>query len=308
MSTDVSASFVFLIGTGRCGSSLVHEVVAQHQEVGFLSNVEDRTSGPAVLGRWNGPLFRRLPPTVTAKGRIRFAPSEGYRILDRRVSPAISTPVRDLTAADATPWLAGRVRRFFEGRARVQGAPVFVHKFTGWPRAGFLDAVFPEARFVHVIRDGRAVANSLLQMPWWQGYAGPATWSWGPLPASYQREWETSGRSFPVLAALEWKLLMDAFDEAKGVVPADRWLDVRYEDLIHDPRATMKGLLEFAGLPWTPAFEDRLGRYRFDPARTDSFRRDLGAEDREAMERSVLERLLRLGYESSGTATGEGKA
>jgi hypothetical protein len=306
MATDMAPStFVFILGTGRCGSSLVHEVMAQHRDVGFLSNVEDRTAAPAAAGRWNGPVYRHLPPSVTQKGRARFAPSEGYRILERKVSRAISTPARDLTAADATPWLAERFRRFFETRARAQRSPVFLHKFTGWPRAGFIDAVFPEARFVHVVRDGRAVANSLLQMPWWEGYRGPEGWGWGRLPEPYEREWEASGRSFPVLAALEWKVLMDAFAEARSAIPSERWLEIRYEDLIHDPTASTKELVEFAGLSWTADYEDRFLRYRFEAGRADAFRRDLGDSHLRSIDQVLRVRLAQLGYIDDFPSTDE---
>jgi hypothetical protein len=275
MRSELPPTFVFMLGTGRCGSSLLQEILAQHDDVGFLSNIEDLTSAPAIIGRWNGPIFRRMPPSFSRKGRARFAPSEGYRILDRRVSPAISTPFRDLTEEDATPWLAGRFRRFFEERAHEQERPVFIHKFTGWPRARFIDAVLPEVRFVHVIRDGRAVANSLLQMPWWQGYGGPSRWGWGPLSGADELAWEHSGRSFPVLAALEWKVLMDAFALAEASVNPERWLEIRYEDLVGDPVATTKQLLEFLGLDWSTAFEGRFQRYRFDTGRIVSYRSDL---------------------------------
>lgn len=297
MATDMApTTFVFILGTGRCGSSLVHEVMAQHRDVGFLSNVEDWTAAPAAAGRWNGPVFRSLPPSVSRKGRARFAPSEGYRILDRRVSPAISAPVRDLTSADATPWLGGRFRRFFDDRARAQRTPVFVHKFTGWPRARFIDAALSEARFVHVIRDGRAVANSLLQMPWWRGYRGPEAWSWGPLPASYEQEWESASRSFPVLAALEWKVLMDAFAESKGAIDPERWLEIRYEDLVHDPVSSCKAVLEHIGLPWTAEYEERFRLYRFGAERAEAFRRDLSESDVRTLDRVLSEQLVQFGY------------
>ena len=113
---------------------------------------------------------------------------------------------------------------FFEERARVQDKPLFLHKFTGWPRSGFLQRILPDARFVNVVRDGRAVANSFLQMPWWRGYEGPEGWGWGPLPEEYQQIWEESGRSFAVLAGLEWRILMEAFEAAQARVPDDQWM------------------------------------------------------------------------------------
>lgn len=295
MTPSPSPGFVFVLGTGRCGSTLVHDVLARHPGVGSLLNVEDRL-GSQVSGRWGQAIYRRLPVRFTEKGRARLAPSEGYEILERRVSPILSRPVRDLVADDATPWLADRVRDFFDQLATARRTPVVLHKFTGWPRARFLHAVLPAARFVHVIRDGRAVANSLLQMPWWRGYEGPDAWGWGPLPDLDEKEWEASGRSFPVLAALQWRLLMDAFEDARAEVPAELWHEVRFEEFVDAPRDETRSLLEFVGLTWTDAFERNFRHHRFRTARKDAFLRDLDRRDLEDVERVLGDRLERLGY------------
>ena len=50
---------------------------------------------------------------------------------------------------------------------------------------------------------------------------------------------------------------MDAFAEAKAAIDPERWIEVRYEDLVRDPIATTKGVAEFMGLPWSKAFEER---------------------------------------------------
>ena len=189
-----------MLGTGRCGSTLVHELLCQHDDVAFLSNLEDL--GAARRGRHDsGRLYRRMPPWVTEKGRTRFAPSEGYRALGREVSPILESSDRDLLAADATPWLTDRL-----GRSSRTGPgtpePFYLHKLTGWPRAGFLHAVFPDARFVNVVRDGRAVANSWLQMDWWLGYRGPEHWHFGPLSPEHARS--TSAADGPSWCWPDW--------------------------------------------------------------------------------------------------------
>ena len=275
---------------------MLHEVVARHPDVGFVSNVEDRFLLPASAGRWNNELYRRVPARFTRKGRLRFAPSEAYRVLDHKVSPALSTPFRDLLAEDVTPWLSARTQRFFEERARIQRKPLFLHKFTGWPRSGFLQRILPDARFVNVIRDGRAVANSFLQMPWWRGYLGPEAWGWGPLPEEYERIWEESDRSFAVLAGLEWRILIEAFEAARAQVPETQWLDVRYEDFLAEPRMTMGQVLEFLGLRWTPAFESGFRMYRFDLSRKDAYRNDLGIHDVALLDAALCPVLRRYAY------------
>lgn len=294
--------FVFVLGTGRCGSSLIHEVLARNPDVGFLSNLDDNLGALDLGGRWNGAIFRRVPPSFAQKGRLRYAPSEGYQILDRQVAPILSAPCRDLVAADVTPWLGQRTREFFDRRRAVQGKPTFLHKFTGWPRAGFLHEVFPDARFIHVVRDGRAVANSWLQMSWWTGWSGPDRWSWGQLAPAYRQAWEDSDRSFVTLAGLNWRLLLDAFEAARARLPEEAWLEVRYEDVIAEPDKQFAAMLDFAGLPWSSGFSAGFGRYAFNSRRSDAFRRDLDPANLARLEAVIADPLERYGYPVEGAA------
>jgi hypothetical protein len=288
--------YVFVLGTGRCGSTLIHEVLARHPDVAFLSNVEDRLPHLVLSGRFNGPVFRRMPVMLTKKGRFRFAPSEGYRLFAAQASPILSEPMRDLTREDATPWLRHRVSQLLDRHATRQDKPVFLHKFTGWPRARFLDGVLPNTRFIHIVRDGRAVANSWLQMPWWRGYQGPDKWQFGPLPNDFAREWEEANRSFVILAAIGWKMLMDAFEEARESLRPEQWLQLRYEDFLDDRNSATREMLDFADLEWSPAFESGLRRYNFQQGRRDAFRTELDALDLAELEKSLAQHLKRYCY------------
>jgi omega-hydroxy-beta-dihydromenaquinone-9 sulfotransferase len=294
---DDAQRFVFVLGTGRCGSTLVEEVLCRHPGVGFVSNLDDRCNLPAAAGRWNGAVYRRLPAAATQKSRLRYAPSEGYRVLSREVSPMLAAPLHDLTAADVTPWLEGRFSTFFHERARAQRTEVFLHKFTGWPRSGFIKGVLPSARFIHVVRDGRAVANSWLQMPWWRGFEGPDHWQWGPLPADLEAEWEASGRSFVVLAGLLWQLLIDSFDSARAAIASSDWLEVRSEDVAAKPRQSFVTMLDFCGLSWDAEFERGFERHSFTASGSDAFRRDLDPSDVERLSRILASRLAARGYD-----------
>ena len=39
-------------------------------------------------------------------------------------------------------------------------------------------------------------------------------------------------------------------------------MEVRYEDVLAEPREHMRGMLDHLGLDWTPAFERGFARYR----------------------------------------------
>lgn len=286
---------VFVLGTGRCGSSLLQEMLSRHPDAAFLSNVDDRIG---TLGRRNRDVYAAVPARLTRKGRLRFAPSEGYRLLDRDVSPMLSRPVRDLTAADVTPWLRRRLSATFTRRFDAQPGRVFLHKFTGWPRAGLLKEVFPRARFVHVVRDGRAVANSLLQMPWWRGHQGPGQWRLGPLPDEHQQLWERHGRSFVVLAGLYWRILIEAHETARDAVGgrSDRWSTLRYEDLIADPMGACASILAWVGLEWTDTVATRVAAQPVRSDRSEAFRSDLDPTQLAQLEEVIALVLSRYGY------------
>lgn len=299
----------FVLGSGRCGSTLVTELVARHPDVGFISNVDDKLSRVNLKGRWNHTLFAQSPERDPAlrpfrdrrrliePGRLRVAPSEGWLVLDRQVSSIFPQPCRDLTAQDAMPWLQRRIAAFFDDRIEAQGRPVFVHHLTGWPRTGLLRSVYPQARFVNVVRDGRAVCSSWLQMGWWDGYQGPDRWYLGPLSPADQQVWEESGRSFVVLAGLGYRMLMDAFAAARALVPPDQWLDLRLEDLMEDPRGRTVEVLDFLGLHWTPEFERGFRRHTFQASRGTAWKRDLSDDQVAALEATIAGPLARYGYQ-----------
>jgi omega-hydroxy-beta-dihydromenaquinone-9 sulfotransferase len=285
---------LFLVGTGRCGSTLVANLIAARSGVGFVSRL-DNLSAPIWIGRFNGFLYRQLPPQSMGSP-VRFTPSEGYRAIRREIGSALVDPVRDLTQADAFPWLVEGLRDFFGKRARAQRSAVFMHKFTGWSRVGLLQAAFPNASFVHVVRDGRAVANSLLHVSWWRGWRGPERWGFGPLAGEDTREWEASGRSFPVLAGLEWRILMDSYDAAARLVGPQHWMTIRYEDVVTDPTASLGGILAEVGLPLTDEFARRVRRHRITAERVDAFRSDLTPADLDSLNRLLERHLVSKGY------------
>jgi hypothetical protein len=99
-----------------------------------------------------------------------------------------------------------------------------------------------------------------------------------------------------VLAGLQWKVLIDAAEAARAELPADRWLEIRYEDFVAAPRERMAEMLDFIGLSWTAAFERGFASHTFSAGRTDAYRRDLGIHDLAILEAAIADDLRRLGY------------
>jgi hypothetical protein len=286
----------FIVGTGRCGSTLVQELLANHEDVGFVSNLDDNLAPLNLKGRFNGLLYGLTKGSWTRKGAARFAPSEAFRLISREVSPVYENSYRDLVAGDVSPWIRRKFVSFFESRWKAQGRTNFVHKYTGWPRIGFFAEIFPESRFIHIIRDGRAVANSWLQTDWWGGYRGPNHWQWGQLPVELQDEWTSAEQSFAALAGIGWRLLMESFDRCAAIMPAGKYYEVRYEDILAQPERSLRSIAEMIDLPWSGRLSRAVSRHQFETSREHAFKRDLTPVQVAQIERATAPLLRRHGY------------
>lgn len=284
---------VFIIGVGRSGSSILHELLGYHPRIGWMSELCDKY--PREPQRNRRMLEAMRFPLVGPILRRRFEPRECYAFFDE-FYPGFSAPMRDLTAADLTQRAATSIRVTLRA-VTVAPRDTLVIKLTGWPRLGFLAELFPEARFVHLVRDGRAVANSLLQVPWWHGWQGPENWRFGPLSEPYREVWEAHERSFVALAAIEWRLIMDAVEASRELIPEGRLLDVRYEDLCESPVAVMKKIVGHLPLDWSDELKRALVRNPLR-SRNEKWRTELGTEAAAVATSVLRDALPRYGYEA----------
>jgi hypothetical protein len=108
-----------------------------------------------------------------------------------------------------------------------------------------LHQLWPDARFVHVIRDGRDVALSMADWPKvYPKPAGFATWSQDRMST----------------IALWWEHNVRSGQQAGRVVGADLYYEVRYELLVSNPENECRALSEFLDVQYDPSmlhFHDR---------------------------------------------------
>jgi LPS sulfotransferase NodH len=155
-----------------------------------------------------------------------------------------------------------------------------------------LERLFPDALFVHLIRDGRDAALSFLSMP--RGIV-TETWMHPRAPADFACQWRTE-----VAAA-----------RRLGRRVGHRYLEVRYEELIADVEAVLARICAFAGLDYEPGMADYAGnvdvsakphqqRLKQPPtAGVRDWRTQMPAADVEAFEHVAGDLLRELGYETT---------
>lgn len=234
---------VFVIGTGRSGSTALMELIAYHEAFAWPSQYNDRWPR---THQWS--LASRLVdlPIVRTQRRLRFVPKHDEAFaLWNSCYPAFARPFRDLVADDVTPYVRQRFRATVADVTRYQGKTRFITKYTGWSRIAFVRAIFPDARFIHIVRDGRAVANSLLSVDWWQGWEGVYRWRWGVPSQEILDALARYDDSFLALAAVQWKILIRNICEKSSALPDKDVLVIRYEDLVSAPKREVKRFVDF---------------------------------------------------------------
>jgi hypothetical protein len=290
---SADAAPIFVIGSGRSGTTLFFRMLAEHPALAWISNWSNRfpRSGLALLAA-----RLRHAPGLRALGEhpLRPRPVEGYAPWSA-CCEGFARPARDLEAADADPDTAARLREMVRRHLAAQGRERFAAKYTGWSRIGFLDRVFPGARYVHVLRDGRAVAASLLRVDFWEGRRGPEHWRWGPLSDEDAALWEAEGRSPLVLAGLQWKLLVRNIRRA-GAGAGERYRELRYEELVRDPVRTTCAVARWAGLPEDLRLAERVAAFDVrEPV--PGWRERLSDEERRRLGRALAPVQAEVGYE-----------
>jgi len=123
----------------------------------------------------------------------------------------------------------GALRSFYEAYAERVGKPRWGEKTPIYVKSmRKIAGALPEARFVHVIRDGRDVALSI-------------------------RDRATKEHTIEAIAERWVRRITRAREQAKRL---DHYREVRYESLILDTEPTLREVCEFYELPWDPAVLD----------------------------------------------------
>lgn len=231
---------------------------------------------------------------------------------------------------DATPRIKRHIRRTFAKFLKSSGRSRLAEKTpSNCLRLPFIEEVYPDARYLHIYRDGRAVVRStgeintgrpdsiwivrrLLGTPIWEWPAfvpraartlgrhlmGKKMTYWGPCPEGWQ-EWVRDGDAQPVILAKQWRYTIEPvldFRDANRDKLNGRWMDLRYEDFMAHPEERIRDIMRFAELPE----DDSVVKFvvdKVDPTRQEKWKKELEAGALDDI-RPILEPTLeRLGYE-----------
>jgi hypothetical protein len=295
---EPAAPIVFLVGAGRSGTTLLYKLLCMHPDVAYISNYENRLEWfpDGIAARavsWR--LDQKLQAWFNRRGNAYFTdrpllkkafptPHEGESVFEACGVPLF--PARGELPDERT---ARRLRERFDRIRRRAGARTFVSKRTANNRRiEYLSAIFPDARFVHLVRDGREVAQSLSAVSWWDRHK---VW-WDGRTA---REMEDAGEDRLAICARNW---VREFEEARAQlasVDPSRVMELRYEALLQDPVHHLEKVLQFLGLERLACFRASVRSLDLRPA-APRWKSSLDPQQLDCVLRETRPLLRQLGY------------
>jgi LPS sulfotransferase NodH len=273
----VSSPPLLVLGVRRSGTTLLRVVLDRHAQ---LAIPDESYFVPQLAGRHRDAID--VDAFVDDLRRLSTLRDWDVSVEDVRARLRPGMPLGQAIAAVYETYAADR------GKSRWgDKTPMYMQHLP------LLERLFPDALYVHLIRDGRDAAVSFLGMP--QGIV-TKTWAHPRTAADFACQWHSEVKAAQSLG--------------RRVGP-DRYLEVRYEALVADPAAEVERICAFAGLPFEPAMLEYAGRVDVSakphqrsltrpptPGLRD-WRAELAPEDVAAFEAVAGDLLAELGYETA---------
>lgn len=239
----MSNPYVFIVGCPRSGTTLLQRLVNAHPKIAvtpeshWIPRLYEKPWALTPGGLIERKLIRKLGlhPKFARLGIGR----EELKRLER-----LSRNGQPLT-------YSGLVTAILDLYGKAQGKPLVGDKTPDYVRRiSILHSLWPEARFIHVIRDGRDVCLSMMEWPKVHPKPGDFT-TWKDDPVSTAAWW--------------WEFNVRRGRDAGGSLSSGLYRELRYEALVARPLEECESVCAFLGLP----FDESMLRFHEDRARPD---------------------------------------
>jgi hypothetical protein len=241
---------ILIIGAPGSGTTLLYQTLSSHRDVAYIT-------------------LNMLRAGILRHGRLLGDRRKALLILQNLIHRDLTSnlPLGDalwikyfgdysyMTENDYSEEMASYYRKKVLQVQNFWGRSRFVDKaLLNCFRVRLLNSIFPDAKFIHIIRDGRAVAFSILNKI---EIAGDPNRLFHVgfkeiLGDKYQPE-----RSKLYNFGLAWAEFVRKGKEASAFAQS-RYYEVRYENLITEPYKELRNIVDFCELNWYSEFEEKI--------------------------------------------------
>jgi hypothetical protein len=276
---------ILIIGGPGSGTTLLYQTLCSHRDVAYINH-------------------NMLRAGILRHGRLVGDRRKALLILQNLIhrDPASNLPLGDalwikyfgdysyMTENNYSEEMAAYYRKKVLQVQNLWGRPRFVDKtLVNCFRVRLLNSIFPDAKFLHIIRDGRAVAFSILNKIEIAGdrFALFDVGFKDILGEKYQPD-----RSELYNYGLAWAEFVRKGREASAVAQ-NRYYEVSYENLVREPYDELKKITDFCELDWYSEFEEK--KIPHTQNMNEKWKQKASKEQRTDLEESTFDLRLTLG-------------
>lgn len=269
-------SQIFIGGCSRSGTTLLGAMIGGHPEI--ICTPESQ---------FKSQLLRQIVPHVNQldKTAVLQQLSKHWRFKIWGIEHSNETLAQMMTTHSYRSLLNTVVTAYAQGQSKPNASVWVDHTPENIGYTQSLLNLFPSAKFLHIVRDGRAVAASIMPLDW-----GPNT----------------------IIKAARWWMRMTSFGlAAQSFLPQGTLMQIKYEDLLLNPEKTMRSICQFINVEFHPNMlnaagftppaytlrQHQLVGRKPDAAMATMWRRRLTARQIEIFEHQTRDFLPNLGYQ-----------
>jgi hypothetical protein len=221
---------IFIVGAPCSGTNIFYRTFAKHPDLAWISNITKKVPSSLWLTR------------IIMLFRDDHRPTEANNVWQKFAD----NDDESLGQKDVTAGARKYLHSVLQNNLRIFNKPRFVNKCPGNSvRIEFLKEIFPDAIFIHIIRDGRAAAYSIMRSR--LGHSGEY---WSVKPPGWQNL-----LNLPLVdaCALQWKMTVAATLQSAKKLPPEQYMEVKYEEFVARPTEIFKRVAEKCDLVWQDA-------------------------------------------------------
>ncbi|MFP4228868.1 MAG: sulfotransferase family protein [Salinivenus sp.] len=219
----MSTAPIFIVGANRSGTTLLRLLLNAHSEIAIPDEINyfyGFTGAELSYENWATPA---LSPSEYASLVDRFLAT------NKAVVPDLDFTLVREEILDGPHDLRRPYQVLLEQWARLRGKSRWGEKTPGnIYHANILIEMFPDARFIHVVRDPRGGVASMQRVSFF-------------------------GNDVAFNALNRHKIMTHGRDWLAQAVPVPQRIEVRYEDLVADPQSTLQSICDFIEAPYEPS-------------------------------------------------------
>ncbi|MBI2805665.1 MAG: sulfotransferase [Planctomycetes bacterium] len=300
--TRITQPPVFILGHWRTGTTLLHEFMIRDERFGFPTTYECMDPNHFLLteGLFTGWLSFLMPssrpmdnmkagfdrPQEDEFALCMMGAGSPYSMIAFPNQPPQEQEYLDLEGVSEKGlrrWKRA-FKRFLRCVTYKTGKRLVLKSPPHTARIRTLSKMFPEAIFIHIVRDPHVVFPSTVNL-------------WRTL-------FKTHGLQTPNYIGLEefvlttFSRMYDRLEEGKKLLGAERFYEIRYEDMIKDPTGEMKKIFDHFQLGGFDAYLPRLQEYLASIKGYETNKYQLSDDQRRVLGERWGEVIRRYGYES----------